>query len=185
MSEGAQVRQVDKRAITAVMNAMLYTKEPTLVTQYKVVKTTLALMLVDDYDEYRKVDEELHNALANRRLKHVYLIYEDGDYDGFDLVLISPIELNNEQLAAITNEARAYGSILQDSYLRLAEHAELYRTLERTINYLIAKWAGKGSVADAVLDAAAALAREYDLDANDVKYFYDVFCLKFGVCRGG
>ena len=176
---------VDKRAITAVMHAMLYTKEPTLMTQYKVVKSALALMLVDDYDEYKKVDEELHNALVNRMLKHVYLIYKDDDYDGFDLVLISPIELDNEQLAAISNEARLYGSILQDSYLRLAEHAELYRTLERTINYLVVKWAGKDSVADAVLDAAAALAREYDLDAKDVKYFYNIFCLKFGVCRGG
>jgi hypothetical protein len=177
--------QIDKRAITAVMHAMLYTEEPTLMTQYKVVKSTLALMLADDYDEYKKVDEELHNALVNRRLKHVYLIYKDVDYDGFDLILISPIELDDEQLAAISNETSLYGSILQDSYLRLAEHAELYRTLERTINGLVAKWAGKGSIADAVLDAAAALAREYDLDTKDVKYFYDVFCLKFGICRGG
>jgi hypothetical protein len=181
MSEG----QVDKRSITAIINAMLYTKEPTLVTQYKIVKSALALMLVDDYDEYKKVDEELHNALVNRMLKHVYLIYRDDNYDDFDLILISPIELNNEQLAVITNETRLYGSILQDSYLRLAENAELYRALERTINYLVVKWAGKDSVADAVLDAAAALAREYDLDEKDVKYFYDVFCLKFGICRGG
>jgi hypothetical protein len=184
-SEVTQAGQIDKRAITAVMHAMLYTKEPTLITQYEVVKSTLALMLVDDYDEYRKVDEELHNALVNRMLKHVYLIYKDSDYDDFDLVLISPIVLDNMQLAAISNEARAYGSILQDSYLRLAEHAELYRTLERTINYLVVKWAGKSSVADAVLDAATALAREYNLDAKDVKYFYDIFCLKYGVCKGG
>ena len=178
-----QAGQIDRRAITAVMHAMLYVEEPTLITQYKIVKTILALMLVDDYDEYKKVDEELHNALANRMLKHVYLIYKDDDYDGFDLVLISPIELNNEQLTIISKEASLYGSILQDSYLRLAENAELYRTLERTISGLVAKWAGKDSVADAVLDAAAALAREYDLDAKDVKYFYDIFCLKFGVCQ--
>ena len=176
--------QVDKRAITAVMHAMLYTKEPTLITQYEVVKFTLALMLVDNYNEYRKVDKELHNALVNRMLKHVYLIYKDSDYDGFDLVLISPIVLDNMQLAAISNEARAYGSILQDSYLKLAEQAKLYRALERTINYLVVKWAGKSSVADAALDAAAALAREYNLDAKDVKYFYDIFCIKYGVCKG-
>ena len=184
-SEVTQAGQIDRRAITAVMHALLYTKEPTLIIEYKVVKTTLALMLVDDYDEYKKVDEELHNALVNRRLKYVYLIYKDDDYDGFDLILISPIELNNDQLAIISSEARLYGSILQDSYLRLAENAELYRTLERTISALVAKWAGKDSVADAVLGAAAALAREYGLDAKDVKYFYDVFCLRFGVCRGG
>jgi len=185
MSEEVQARQVDKRAITAVMHAILYTKEPTLITQYSVVKSTLALMLVDDYDEYKKVDEELHNALVNRMLKHVYLIYKDDDYNVFDLILISPIELNNEQLAVISKEASLYGSILQDSYLRLAEHVELYRTLERTISGLVAKWAGKSSVVDAALGAATALAKEYDLDAKDVKYFYDIFCLKYGVCRGG
>jgi Zn-dependent M32 family carboxypeptidase len=184
-SEVTQTRQIDKRAITAVMNAILYTKEPTLLTQYSVVKSTLALMLVDDYDKYKKVDEELYNALVNRRLKYMYLIYKDDDYNVFDLILISPIELNNEQLANISEKAGPYGSILRDSYLRLAEHAELDLALERTISGLVTKWAGKDSVADAVLDAVTALAREYNLDAKDVKYFYDIFCLKYGVCKEG
>jgi len=176
---------VDKRAITAIINAILYTKEPTLVTQYKVVKSALALMLVDDYDEYRKVEEELYNALANRMLKHVYLIYKDDNYNDFDLILISPIKLDNEQLAVISEKVNLYDSILRASYLRLAEHVGLYLTVERTISALVAKWAGKDSVADAVLDAVTALARENGLDAKDVKYFYDIFCLKFRVCRGG
>jgi len=184
-SEVTQAGQIDRRAILSVIHAMLYTEKPTLITQYKVVKSSLAMMLVDDYDEYKEVEEELYNALVNRRLKYVYLIYKDDDYNVFDLILISPIELNNEQLAIISKEASLYGSILQGSYLRLAEHAELYRTLERTISALVAKWAGKDGVADAVLDAATALAREYNLDAKDVKYFYDIFCLKYGVCKGG
>jgi len=184
-SEVTQTGQIDKRAILSIIHALAYTKEPTLITQYKIVKSSLAIMFVDDYDEYKKVEEELYNALVNRRLKYVYLIYKNDDYNDFDLILISPIELNNEQLAIISKEASLYGSILRDSYLRLAEHVGLYLTLERTINGLVAKWAGKGSVADAVLDAATALAREYNLDAKDVKYFYDIFCLKYGVCKGG
>jgi hypothetical protein len=180
--------QIDRRAILAVIHATLYAEEPMLITQYKVVKSCLALMLVDDYDEYKKVEEELYNALANRRLKYVYHIYKDGDYNDFDLILISPIELNNEQLAIISEKVSRYGSILKDRYCKPAKHAKLYHalyhTLTHTISGLVTKWAGKGSIADAVLDAITALAREYDLDAKDVKYVYHMFCLKYGVCKG-
>jgi len=183
-SEVTQTGQIDKRAILSVIHAMAYTKEPTLITQYKLVKSYLAIMLVDDYDEYKKVEEDLYNALVNRRLKYVYLIYKDDDYNDFDLILISPIELNNEQLATISEKASLYGSILQDSYHRLAEHAELYHTLERTISDLVTKWAGKSSIAGAVVDAVFALANEYSLDEKDVRGVFALFCLKYRVCKG-
>jgi hypothetical protein len=183
-SEVTQAGQIDRRAILSVIHAMLYAKEPMLITQYKIVKSSLAMMLVDDYDEYKEVEEELYNALVNRRLKYVYLIYKDDDYNDFDLILISPIELNNEQLTIISEKVSLYGSILQDSYHRLAEHAELYLTLEHTISDLVTKWAGKSSIADAVLDAVTTLAREYGLDEKYVRHVYDLFCLKYRVCKG-
>jgi hypothetical protein len=183
-SEVTQTGQIDRRAILAVMHAVAYTKEPTLITQYKIVKSSLAIMLVDDYDEYKEVEEELYNALVNRRLKYVYLIYKHDDYNDFDLILISPIKLNNEQLTIISKKASLYGSILQGSYHRLAEHAELYHTLEHTISDLVTKWAGKGSIAEAVVDAVFALADEYGLDEKDVRGVFALFCLKYGVCKG-
>ncbi len=136
-SEVTQTRQIDKRAILSIIHALAYTKEPTLITQYKIVKSSLAIMFVDDYDEYKKVEEELYNALVNKRLKYVYLIYNNDDYNDFDLILISPIKLNNEQLTIISKKVDLYGSILRASYLRLAEHVGLYLTLEHSISDLV------------------------------------------------
>ena len=185
-----KARQVDKRAILAVIEAVVNAKEPTLVAEYKLVKSYLALIFaveneLDDYEKYEKAMRGLYNALVNKELKYVYLIYKDSDYNYFDLILISPIELNNEQLSIISKEASLYGSILQGGYLRLAEHVGLYLALERTISGLVTKWAGKDSVAEALVDAVTALAREYGLDFKDVRGVYAMFCLNYGICQGG
>jgi len=189
LSEVTQAGLVDRRGILAIIEAVVNSKEPTLITRYGLIKSYLALIFgiedeLDDYEKYEKTVKELYNALVNRRLKYVYLIYKDDDYDAFDLILISPIELNNEQHAIISEKASLYGSILQDSYLRLGEHAELYHTLERTISDLVTKWAGKDSVADAVADAVFALANEYSLDEKYVRGVFALFCRKYGVCKG-
>jgi hypothetical protein len=178
--------RIDKRAILSLIQAMAYADEPTLLTRYSIVKSYLAIMLVDyDYDEYEKAEEELYDALVNRRLRYVYLVYKDDDYNAFDLILISPIELNNEQLAFISEAASFYVSTLRDSYLRPAELAESYRTLEHLISDLVRRWAGKGSIADAAVDAALNLAREHGLDEKDVRGVSALFCLKYGACKRG
>ena len=173
---------VDKRAILAVIHAVAHSKEPTLITQYKIVKSYLAMMFAD-YDEYRKVEEELYNALANRRLRHIYLVYKDNEDRDFDLILISPIELNEEQLRNLIEEAAAFG--INFSYVRLDEHIKLITEVKDVINHAVAWLAKKNSVVEALVDTVTALVREYDLDEKDVRDVYVLFCINYGICRGG
>jgi hypothetical protein len=174
--------QVDKRAILAVIEAVAYTKEPTLITKYENVKLNLFLATNIGY-EYRKVEEELYNALVNKRLKHIYLIYKDGEDRNFDIVLISPIELSEEQLRALSEEAAVFGNHF--SYTMLDEHIKLITEAEDTINHAVTWLAKKNSVAEALADAVTALAREYGLDFKDVRGVYAMFCLNYGICQGG
>jgi hypothetical protein len=178
MSEAVNEKQVDKRAILAVIEAVVHQKEPTLIIKYKDIKSYLALIFavedeLDDYEKYKKTVEELYNALVNRRLKYVYPIYKDKEFEDFDLILISPIELSEEQLRNLSEAAVV---VLNDH-----DHdAEAINTLSHVVVWL----AKRDSVTEALADAITALARGYGIDERYVKRVLDFLCIKFGACRG-
>ena len=149
-----QTQQIDKRAILAVIKAVAKTNS--FVMPYAVVMDELSEMIEDD-DEYYKVEDELYDALYMGKLKYVYDIYRFDDSSA-DLIVVSPIELSKEQLQILHEVASVY-----------AYEDEAYDAVVTVINNLIEKWASNCLEVKKPATAVFVLAKEYGLNVKVIE----------------
>ena len=153
MSEATtQVKQVDRRAILAVILA-LRGKE-SFVLKYGDIEDALG-ELVEDEDE---VENAFYDLLFKvRRLKHIYYIYEDERESYFDRVVVAPIELDNEQLRVI---GEVVGVL---NYLPYEDDEKAWDVVNTVVNSLVRRWSGEKYESDSFAYTAYVLAKAYGL----------------------
>jgi len=113
--------------------------------------------MIEDVDEYSKVENELYDALNEGRLKYVYDIYQFDDSSS-DLIVVSPKELNKEQLQILHEIASVY-----------AYNDKTYDAVVMVINNLIEQWASDCLEVKHPASAIFVLAKEYGLDIKIIK----------------
>ena len=95
-----QTQKIDKRAILAVIRAVA--RKDSFVFRSAHVEEELARM-VEDEDEFARLRDELLYHLEG--LKYVYRVYEDDRDSSLDRIVVSPVELDDKQLYALTEIA--------------------------------------------------------------------------------
>jgi len=147
-------QQIDKRAIIAIIKAIA--ESDSFIMPYGTIMDVLDEM-IEDVDEYSKVENELYDALNEGRLKYVYDIYQFDDSSS-DLIVVSPKELNKEQLQILHEIASVY-----------AYNDKTYDAVVMVINNLIEQWASDCLEVKHPASAIFVLAKEYGLDIKIIK----------------
>jgi hypothetical protein len=153
-SQTQQTQQIDKRAILAVIKAV--EEINSFVIPYGVIMDELSEMIEND-DEYYKVEDGLYDALYVGKLKYVYNIYQFDDSSA-DLIVVSPIELSKEQLQILHEVASVY-----------AYEDKAYDAVKTVINNLIEKWASNCLEVKKPATAVFVLAKEYGLNIKVIE----------------
>jgi hypothetical protein len=153
--------QVDKRIILAIIRVL--EENESFVFKYGDIEDALQ-EVIEDEDEYHKVEDAFYNLLLEvKKLKHIYYIYEDERESYFDRVVVTPIELSNEQLRMIEEVV----GIL--NYLPYEDDEEAWDVVNMVINSLVRRWSREKYVRASFAYTAYVLAKEYGLS---VKIFY-------------
>jgi len=161
MSEAIQARQVDKRAILAIIKAA--EERDSFVLSFDDVVFALVDMVEDEEEEgVGEVEGKLYDLLY-KGMKYIYLIHEDEE-DSFNKIVISPFELDDKQLCVLKEIA----SLLSEykSYRKLS----INKAIDKVINELMRKWSReRGLDGKEPAFAALVVAKEYGLAVNIVK----------------
>ena len=151
-------QQIDRRAIIAIIKAVA--ESDSFIIPYGAIMDVLDEM-IEDADEYSKVENELYDALYEGRLKYIYDIYSFDDSSA-DLIVVSPEELSKEQLQILHEIASVY------AYGDPPYH-KLYDAVVTVINNLIEKWTSDCLEVRKPATAIFVLAKEYGLNIKVVK----------------
>jgi hypothetical protein len=171
-SQTQQAQQIDKRAILAVILALK--DKDSFVLKYGDIEDALE-ELVEDEDEYYKVKYDFYDLLYDQRikgvrnLKYIYYIYEDENDSGEDLIAVSPIELETEQL----NSLREVAELLDYGLCPVGNEeceSDVEEVVTKTINGLIRKWSLGCRTESTPARAAYEIAKAYNLDVREVGF---------------
>jgi len=157
-----QAQQIDKRAILAVIKAVA--KNNSFVIRFGDIEDELAGM-VEDEEEFDRLREELLYS-SQERLKYIYYIYENERESWFDRVVVSPIELNENQLRVLSEVAELldYG-FSRDEY----ENRNIDEVITKVINGLVRKWSMSCTEDSTPALAVYKIAKSHNLDVQVVK----------------
>ena len=167
-----QAQQIDKRAILAVILALK--EKNSFVLKYGDIEDALK-ELVEDENEYYKVKYNFYDLLYDqwikslRNLKYIYYIYEDENESSEDLIAVSPIELETEQL----NTLREVVELLNYGLCPVGDEEcenDVERAVTTTINGLIRKWSLGCTTESTPARAAYVIAKTYNLDVREVEF---------------
>jgi hypothetical protein len=162
VNEIQQVKQVDKRAVLAIIKAA--EERDSFVLSFNDVVLALVDMVEDEEEEgVGEVEDKLYDLLYSQGMKYIYRIHEDEE-DSFNKIVISPFELDDKQLCVLKEIA----SLLSEykSYHKLS----INKAIDKVINELMKKWSReRGLDGKEPAFAAFVVAKEYGLAVNIVK----------------
>jgi len=167
-----QAQQIDKRAVLAVILALK--ERESFVLKYGDIEDALE-ELVEDEDEYYKVRYGFYDLLYDqwikgvRNLKYIYYIYEDENESSEDLIVVSPVELEMEQL----NTLREVAELLVYGLCPVGNEKcgnDVEEVVTETINGLIRKWSLGCRTESTPARAAYVIAKAYNLDVREVEF---------------
>jgi hypothetical protein len=164
-----ETRQIDKKAILAVILALK--EKDSFVLKYGDIEDALE-EIVEDEDEYDKVRDAFYDLLYDQwikgvgNLKHIYYIYEDENESYFDRIVVTPIELNENQLKTLSEVAELldYG-FSRDEY----ENRNIDEVITKVINGLVRKWSIGCTMDSTPALVAYKIAKTYGLDVQAVE----------------
>jgi len=150
--------QIDRRAIIAIARAVAERKS--FVVWYADVYDALRGMIEDD-DEFHKVEDKLYEDIAEGRIKNVYRFGGPCDDSDCDIIVVSPIELDENQLEILRELSRLY------SFKRYDGDEEERRELTLVLHNLIKMWASGCLKISGPAEAVYMLAKRYGLEVEE------------------
>jgi len=150
-----QTEQIDRRAIIAIIRAI--TKRRSFVVWYGDIYDELR-SLIDDDDEFHKIENKLYEDIAEGRVENVYRFSGPcGDSD-CDIIIVSPRELSGDSLKIVSELVHLYRFKGYDG--DKDEREELTQTLHN----LVKMWnSGCVNMSDPA-EAVFTLAKRYDVE---------------------
>ncbi len=153
--------QVDKRAIAAIIRAIYDTRS--FVVWYGNIYEPLRYMINDD-DEFHKIENKLYEDIVEGRIKNVYRFQGPCGDSECDIVVISPIELDENQLKMLSKLTELYRFKGYDG--NESEREELTQTLHN----LVKMWASGCLRMSSPAEAVYMLARRYGLEIEEEEH---------------
>jgi hypothetical protein len=148
-AQAVRAPPVDRRAIIALIKAVA--GFDSFVIPYSAVMDELSDM-IEDYDEYHKIEESLYDAIYDGKLEYVYNIYQFDDFT-MDLIVVSPEPLSKEQLQILHEIASVYDTETDDAVVMI-------------INKLVEKWTSSCLEVSGPAKAILTLAKKYGLNVR-------------------
>ena len=149
--------QIDRREVIAIIRALAKVRK--FVVRYGEIREELSAMIEDD-EEYYKVEDMLYEHISEGRIKHAYKIYDDVDGSDGDVIVVAPKELSAQQLATLEELARLYEFAKYDGSDDRAE-------IDAVIHNLVKMWFSSCTRVSSPAEAIYALAREYGLRVEE------------------
>jgi len=148
----------DKRAIKAIINVIR--RKHSFVFMYEDVMIELE-KLIPNEDEREELEAKLIVDIMFGEIKHLYMLTVN-DWGIWNIIVASPIELNNEQLAILGILAEHYDSAYyrSDLYELHLDVKSMRKRVYEAINAVIRAWSKKKPA-----DVARMLAEEYGIEA--------------------
>ncbi len=153
--------QVDKRAIAAIIRAIYDTRS--FVVWYGNIYEPLRYMINDD-DEFHEIENKLYEDIVEGRIKNVYRFQGPCGDSECDIVVISPIELDENQLKMLSKLTELYRFKGYDG--DESEREELTQTLHN----LVKMWASGCLRMSSPAEAVYMLARRYGLEIEEEEH---------------
>jgi hypothetical protein len=150
--------QIDKRAIAAIVRAVK--EKRSFVVWYGDIYNQLHSM-VDDDDEFHKIENKLYEDIVEGRIKNVYRFQGPcGDSD-CDIVIVSPVELDKEKLKIVEELAQLY------SFRRYDGDESEREELSITLHNLVKMWASGCMHMSSPAEAIYILAKNYGFEIRE------------------
>jgi len=156
--QNQEQNQIDKRAIMAIARAV--TEKRSFVVWYGDIYNQLRDM-IDDDDEFHEIENKLYEDIVEGRIKNVYRFWGTCDDSECDIVVVSPVELDERQPKIIEELTKLYRFKGYDG------DEDEREELTQTLHNLIKKWASGCLHMSSPAEAVYALAKHYGLEINE------------------
>jgi hypothetical protein len=153
-----QQTQIDRRAIIAIARAVK--EKRSFVVWYGDIYDALRDMIEDD-DEFHEVENRLYEDIVDGKIKGVYRFWGTCDSSECDIVVISPIGLNEGQLKILEELAQLY------SFKGYDGDEDEREELTQTLHNLIKKWASGCLKMSSPAEAVFTLAKNYGMEIEE------------------
>jgi hypothetical protein len=151
-------QQIDKRAVIAIIRAI--EKRRSFVLWYGDIYDELRSLIEDD-DEFHEIENRMYEDIAEGRIENVYRFWGTCDSSECDIIIVSPIELDENQLRMLEELSRLY------SFRGYDGDEEEREELTQTIHNLIKMWASGCLKMSGPAEGAYALAKRYGLEIEE------------------
>jgi len=162
--QGGQAGQIDKRAIKAIINVIK--RKRSFVFMYEDVMDELE-KLIPNEDERDEIEAKLIVDIIFGEIKHLYMLTVSSGivapgWGPWNIIVASPIVLDNEQLAILGILAEHYDSAYyrNDLYELHLDIKNMRKHVFEAINAVIRAWSKRKP-----MDVARMLAEEYGVEA--------------------
>ena len=151
-------QQIDKRAVIAIARAI--TKRRSFVVWYGDIYDELR-SLIDDDDEFHEIENKLYEDIVDGKIKNVYRFWGTCDDSECDIIAVSPIELDENQLKMLKELAELY------SFKGYDGDRDERRELTLVLHNLVKMWASGCLKLSGPAEAVYELAKNYGLEIKE------------------
>ena len=152
---------IDKREIIAIINAVA--KRRSFVVWYGDIYDELRNIVEDD-DEFHEIENKLYEDIVDGKIKNVYRFWGTCDSSECDIVVVSPVELDERQLKILEELVRLY------SFKRYDGDEDERGELTLTIHNLIKMWSSSCLKTSSPAEAVYNLAKAYGLEIEEEEH---------------
>jgi hypothetical protein len=152
---------IDKREIIAIINAVA--KRRSFVVWYGDIYDELRNIVEDD-DEFHEIENKLYEDIVDGKIKNVYRFWGTCDDSECDIVVVSPMELDEWQVKILRELNQLYRFKGYDGDEDEREELTL------TLHNLIKMWASSCLKMSSPAEAAYMLAKNYGLEIEEEEH---------------
>jgi hypothetical protein len=149
---------IDKRGVIAIINAVA--KKRSYVIWYGDIYDRLR-ELIDDDDEFHEVENRLYDDIVDGRIKNVYRFWGPCDDSECDIVVVSPVELDEEKLKMLKELTQLYNFKGYDG------DEDEREELTQAIHNLVKMWSSSCLKMSSPAEAIYNLAKAYGLEIEE------------------
>jgi hypothetical protein len=149
---------VDKRAVEAIIRAV--EKKRSYVLWYGDIYDELR-SLIDDDDEFHEIENRLYEDIVDGKIKNVYRFWGMCDSSECDIIVASPVTLDERQLKMLKELAELY------SFKGYDGDRDEREELTQTIHNLIKMWSSSCLKMSSPAETVYMLAENYGLEIEE------------------
>ena len=150
--------QIDRRAVIAIARAVEMRRS--YVLWYGDIYDELRSLIEDD-EEFHRVENRLYEDIVDGRIRNVYRFWGTCDDSECDVIVVSPIELDENQLKMLKELAELY------SFKRYDGDRDEREELTLVLHNLIKMWASGCLKISGPAEAVYTLAKRYGLEIEE------------------